>query len=502
MKKRILALILCITLVTAVFTCYGASAAEIGEPEAVGETQPAEEILVPQIRIVTTDNVGLSLKKADDYVEASMTVTGTDGTVLSGAGQVKIRGNSTSALNKKSYTFKYDAKKDVLGMGKAKKWALVANAFDPTLLRNYVAIEAAAQLGLEYTSEHRIVEVWMDGSFRGCYTLIEPIQEGKTRVDIDIESNGGMNDFLIEREYNHVDAGVVYFTSNGVRFACKDPDEPSESQLAYIKATMNEIISTLKTGTREKIKEMVDIPSFARYYLLNEFVKDVDVDYSSVFFYYKSGKLYAGPAWDYDLALGNEDAAASANYARANAVDGLYCNDRHLFRWLCSRDWFFDEVRQVYLEYSDVLDSIGAEGGLIDSLYSTYKTVIDRNFSEAKWRMTYYANLNKRPLSTYQANLDYFKSWCSDRAAWLKGYFTEDLTGYLLGDSDLSGDVGILDATAIQRTLASLSVSAFDTIAADTDGDGTVSILDATIIQRWLAAIATPEPVGKQMYRK
>ena len=26
---------------------------------------------------------------------------------------------------------------------------------------------------------------------------------------------------------------------------------------------------------------------------------------SSVFFYYKDGKLYAGPAWDYDLSAGN-----------------------------------------------------------------------------------------------------------------------------------------------------------------------------------------------------
>ena len=67
----------------------------------------------------------------------------------------------------------------------------------------------------------------------------------------------------------------------------------------------------------------------------------------------------------------------------------------------------------------------------------------------------------------------------------------------ILGDVDGDGKVTVVDATAIQRKLASLSVSAFNEKAADTDGDGEVTIIDATAIQRWLAGLSAPEGIGE-----
>ena len=67
---------------------------------------------------------------------------------------------------------------------------------------------------------------------------------------------------------------------------------------------------------------------------------------------------------------------------------------------------------------------------------------------------------------------------------------------FLLGDADESGDVTILDATAVQRNLANLPNAAFDEKAADADGDGSITILDATAIQRWLAGLPTNDKIG------
>ena len=72
----------------------------------------------------------------------------------------------------------------------------------------------------------------------------------------------------------------------------------------------------------------------------------------------------------------------------------------------------------------------------------------------------------------------------------------DDETDDYLGDADGSGDVTILDATAIQRTLASLSVDSFDEKTADADGDNSITILDATAIQRYLAGLSCPEGIG------
>ena len=72
---------------------------------------------------------------------------------------------------------------------------------------------------------------------------------------------------------------------------------------------------------------------------------------------------------------------------------------------------------------------------------------------------------------------------------------------YIRGDANADGDVSILDATAIQRYLASFSVKHFDTKAADVDGDG-VNIIDATRIQRYLASYYDPFNIGSAVGEK
>jgi hypothetical protein len=66
---------------------------------------------------------------------------------------------------------------------------------------------------------------------------------------------------------------------------------------------------------------------------------------------------------------------------------------------------------------------------------------------------------------------------------------TEPSAGFIKGDADTDGKVTILDATCIQRRLASLPTAAYHEKAADADTDGKVTILDATRIQRWLASL-------------
>ena len=67
----------------------------------------------------------------------------------------------------------------------------------------------------------------------------------------------------------------------------------------------------------------------------------------------------------------------------------------------------------------------------------------------------------------------------------------------LLGDADGDGKVTVIDATAIQRNCAQISVSSFDKQAADIDESGVISVSDATYIQRWLANISCPYRIGE-----
>lgn len=451
---------------------------------------------VPQIRIVTKNGNGNTLLKSDGYTEASISVTDTNGSVLENDVLLKVRGNSTALdwVTKKSFTFKFDKKTDVLHMGSAKKWALLANCFDPTLIRNYIGLHTAKELSLPYTSEQRIVEVWIDNEYRGMYTLTEPIGDSKTRVDIDTD-NG---DFIVEYEATRSEDDVSYMTIDGLRFAAKEPSEPDAAQYAHIREAMTDIIAVLKSGVKSAIEQKIDVDSFVKYYLLNEYLKTVDFGFSSVFFFYKNGILYAGPPWDYDLSMGNSNPDYSSNAKNAYVTNGLFANQKNLYAILCRYDWFNYKAKKDYEAYHEIFENIYPKGGLIDTLLEDYGGVIERNYTEAGWSPSrYWVNVQKKPLSTYAENLSYLKNWCEERDIWLTEYFASQ-EYYLRGDSDGDEKVTVLDATNIQKILANLITNVDDsTFLRSKTSNEQLSILDATAIQKYLANLSNPNRIDE-----
>lgn len=506
MLKKSVSLMLSLMIIIGAFISFKASAQEKYE--------------VPRITFTTENGKGTSLLKSDGYVNASVKIEDVDGASLSGSIIMKVRGNSTAfdSIAKKSYNFKFEKKKNVLNMGSGKKWALISNIFDPTLARNYVAFSLAQELGIPYTSNFKVVEVVVDGSFRGCYLLMEPVGDGKDRVDIDVTGNEGKKDFLIELEALREEDDVTYFTSNGIRFAVSEPDPPSEEQKSYIKSTMDDVISTLKTGSKDEIESKIDVESFVKYYLLNEFLKTVDFDFSSVFYYYKDGKLCAGPPWDYDLSTGNVNESFSARYASSYKTDGLFISNYNLYKILCAKDWFNDLTKAEFIKHYSYFASIPAKGGVIDSFYNTYKTVIERNFKDAGWQVNrYYVNVMKTPLATYKENYDFYVNWCKERVDWLTDYFGYEPTSETVTEPETETTLPATDATAKPDTSAPESTTSDATEApsetaestesasatvesteassaaqyqkGDVNRDKVLSIKDATLIQKFLALL-------------
>ena len=492
---KIIALLTCIALAfeCASFSAYAA--------EENGAAQSTWELSVPQIRITTAQGNGVTLQKEDDYQDASITITGTDGSVLTDNCTVKVRGNTTalSWVEKKSFNFKFAKKKDVLGMGKGKKWALVANTFDPTLLRNITAFGIARELNIPYTSEYRVVELWMDNSFRGCYLLFEPVQEGTDRVNINID-NG--KDFLMEYEARREEEDKSYFTVENLRFLISEPEEPDDEEIEYIQTTMESVISTMKNGSREDIEAVVDIDSFAKFYLLNEYMKTYDLDMSSVYFYFKDGKLYAGPPWDYDLSSGN---AAPDTYYRAMATlspQDAFVDSRIIYKVLCKNTWFYERVRAVYREHYTFMSQIAADGGFLDTMRTQYNDVINRNYGEAGWRVSrHWINIQRIPESTYGKNYTYLKDWCAARNEWMTGYYRPLDDAFIYGDANGDGVINVNDVTEMQRVLAEFEVEKAPEVRFRTNFFSTgYTISNATALQRHLGEIAPIPYLGETRF--
>ncbi|MBR5405917.1 MAG: CotH kinase family protein [Oscillospiraceae bacterium] len=411
---------------------------------------------VPQIYVTTTDGVGRSLRRSMGYVTGSFDIVEPDGKITGGSGQIKVRGNSTALVLRKPYTIKFDEKKDVLQMGKAKKWALLPNAFDPTMMRNCIAFTLAQKLGFAFSSERQYTELYLDGSYRGCYEIYEPVEVNKERVNISKDAADG--EFLIEYEDNREKEGVTYFTITShplYRFAVEYPKEPTEEQLAHIQTVTDSCYDVLRTKDYVQIQELIDTESFAKLYLLNEFMKTLDFGMSSVFFYWKEGKLYAGPPWDFDLSAGNGNPETHPSYTNKIKTDGLLAANQHFCRRLLMVPEFRDEVTALYQKHYADFEQIYLPGGLMDQLADEYMDIFLHTHEVWGGIERKYANYMRLADPTYEENMEFLRSWLLAHNAWLSGYY--EIFGKpeapVEGDIDCNGALTLSDAVLLARII-------------------------------------------------
>lgn len=139
--------------------------------------------------IVSIDTLGNSVTSKESYTDAKETIYDENGNIDMNNSDISIRlrGNITLNVAKKSYRFKFPKKENPLelGDGAAKSWNLVANYFDTSLMRNMTAYHLGDMLdGMPYSANSRSVEVYVNGSYQGVYLLTEAVNVAKSRINI------------------------------------------------------------------------------------------------------------------------------------------------------------------------------------------------------------------------------------------------------------------------------------------------------------------------------
>ena len=279
-----------------------------------------------------------------------------DGTV-SYAGaltQMKGRGNNTFAYAKKPYQLKLEKKASLAGMNRAKTWVLLANWNDVSLLRNQIVLDLARETGLPCAVSCVQTDVWINGVYNGLYLLAEKVQIKPERIAIsDLEDETEeLNDtppesrkllrkateelplyrgydtpvnppditggylFAIEKFTRLRDYLIAGFrTGAGLSFRIVEPTYPSLEQTEYLGLLMNDVHQSviaadgISPQTGRTYREYLDLPSFALKFLIEDWCKNYDFIGGSQYMYKDrdsvNPKIYAGPAWDYDLSFGN-----------------------------------------------------------------------------------------------------------------------------------------------------------------------------------------------------
>lgn len=260
------------------------------------------------------------------------------------------RGSTSWGNAQKGYTFHTTQATSPLQMKNAKKWCLIANSYDATKLRNPIAYSLAQDLELPYAIDYRYTDVWFNGEYNGNYILCEAIEVQKNRI------NPSDVDVLMKVDRTAPDS--VYFTWDYYgTLEILYPKAPTKSFLEKTRHRINYIfekIKSCKTKTDfERLEKMIDIDSFAKMYLIYAMTNETDSNYLSTFYYYKEdeGKLYSGPAWDFDLGYGSEQ-DNRGRYVEYNSYPNGPSED------LIYNPEFANRLREILTEKENAIDNM------------------------------------------------------------------------------------------------------------------------------------------------
>lgn len=262
---------------------------------------------------ITTPNGAAITSKEDWMKNAEFKIIKTDGTIdCSGSLSIKGRGNSTWTYPKKPYAIKLDSKAKVLGLPKEKRFDLLANWMDRTLLRNDVSYHIANLTNkMGWNPTGKFVEVVLNGKHMGNYYLCEHIKVSENRVNInEIDENTTSGDaltggYIMELDVYYDEAYKFKSAKKSLPYMFKGPDEVNDAQFNYMQQYVNDLETALYDDTKFAAREFtdyMDIDSYVDWWLVYELAGNAEPNWPKSCYVHKdvNGKMIAGPVWDFD----------------------------------------------------------------------------------------------------------------------------------------------------------------------------------------------------------
>ena len=358
-------------------------------------------------------------------IVSQLTIISDNGTkLLSEPGTTRERGNASRSFPKKPYRIKFDKKQHVLDApAKAKKWTLINNYGDKTLMRNLLAFELSRRFGMPYTPYGTAVDVLLNGEYKGCYQLCDQIQVHKDRINIeemtsaDNEGSALTGGYFVEIDA-YAERETSWFRSNNRNpVTIKSPEEDSitTQQRNYIRAFFNKMESEWET--------YLDLNTFLRHFLVGELSGNTDT-YWSVFMYKQrdDDMMYTGPVWDFDLAFNNDDRTYPVN----SKSDFIYRSGGSCAGSMKS---FVNKIvinnAAAKAQMLDIWDE-ARQGGLTEKNLVAYIDSMETALQESqrlnfiRWPiMNQYVHQNAHLWGSYQAEVENVRSFMKERLAWM-----------------------------------------------------------------------------------
>ena len=363
--------------------------------------------------------------------------------------EVKGRGNYSWSFPKKSFTLKLDKSTDLCGMGKSKKWALVANDYDKSLMRNATAYALGKRFtNLAWTPDEKPVDVYMNGSFRGSYILVEritadddtPAEGGRIPVtEFEDPAEDGLSPdqggYILEWDFRRGAYRNLLVNDRGW-VGIKEPEDEAINDArynyihSYVEQADNALAKLKSDPNSDDWKSYIDVASAVDYYLAMEYLKPVDGNmWASVYMYKpQGGKLRMGPLWDFDLGAGSANRAgnvvsSSSFYLRNN----LQISAMHPENGTPKYDTWFNllnkspEFRTAHKNRWNAIQGNLDMRGFISQRKSLISSSASWNFQ--KWGHSSRISEYQVIKSSWSDDVTYLSGWMNGRRGWLNSQF-------------------------------------------------------------------------------
>lgn len=369
--------------------------------------------------------------------------------------KIKGRGNTTWELPKKPYSISFynkdysDKKKVELIDGvKTKKWYLLANYLDSSMMRNKIALDLADNLGIGLKSE--FVDVWMNGSYCGNYQLTP-------KKDINCPDEG----YIIENDHLEDTESKDQFKINYMKeipgtdkyinvLEIGEVAEQKGVTAKSIKTYMDEAWAAVLDMDSEDYQNYFDMDSWAKQYLMLEVSKTYSCFAGNLIMHRdgtsKKDKLIAGPAWDYDIAFGrtlhkpqvavSEPMQVNAEGWYNDSIGYLYESEPvTMLQGLGMHKSFMKHVAKVYNDYKwafeDLENDVEVQRSILRKSVQMNNTKLDaypistdfviapntmRAIGSGKYKLDYKVTL------TWDDYVDNLKEYCNKRVLWMSDH--------------------------------------------------------------------------------
>jgi hypothetical protein len=351
---------------------------------------------------------------------------------------IEIRGATSSKYPKLQYGIETrdgagnNLNIPLLGFPEENDWILHAPYSDKSFMRNTFVYKTVRSTG-RYASQSKYFELILNGNYEGVYVLLEKIKRDRNRVDLlspsDSSASGG---YLLEMMIpERITAGETYFLNSDtsralvIQYPREEDLSPTQQQWIenYISEFENVMYGESYLDPETGMRKYIDIPSAVDFILFNEFVKNTDAFYLSTFMYKdKDQKLFLGPVWDFNIALGNH-----WGYNGTTIGWIVIAGQKPWVPRITDDPVFYFHFQQRWGQLRANQLSDGSVTAYIDSIYQLLDAgAQQRNFT--RWPILgTYISPNRLPpgagpgeyLETFQEEVDTLEQWILDRMHWM-----------------------------------------------------------------------------------